>query len=136
MLIQVMPGVDKFHNGPQLQSVSKMANCDGLDPNADLERSVPPTSCPAIVRQPRLHDKGPVHLEYPFLMRLRLITLDEIVETYGHNVAQILLSMIEVRIRRTLGKEDSVLKMAGGEFVVLIRGTTDGDEIQMRIDRI
>jgi len=57
-------------------------------------------------------------------------------DTYGHDTGDVLLSEIAFRITGVLSKDDTIARMGGDEFAVIIRGAMDDDALSTICSRI
>ena len=57
----------------------------------------------------------------------------EINDTYGHEVGDILLENVALKLAGTVRREDMVARFGGDEFVIVLRGAEEADDLAKRI---
>jgi diguanylate cyclase (GGDEF)-like protein/PAS domain S-box-containing protein len=78
-------------------------------------------------------------LEHGALGAVLFVDLDDfksINDSLGHDAGDEVIQLAAQRIRDAVRKEDSVYRLAGDEFVVLVAGPVDGDQTRELADRI
>lgn len=67
---------------------------------------------------------------------LDLDNFKHINDTYGHDVGDVLLSEISFRMTGVLGDNDTIARMGGDEFAVILRGEKDAGALSAQCDKI
>jgi diguanylate cyclase (GGDEF)-like protein/PAS domain S-box-containing protein len=57
-------------------------------------------------------------------------------DTYGHSVGDAVLIEVSARLEQTCRVEDTVARIGGDEFVILVEGIDDGDALERLVERI
>src|SRR6056297_2716406 len=72
----------------------------------------------------------------PFVLYVDLDRFKQVNDTLGHETGDALLESEARRMRKTLRDGDVIARMGGDEFVALIHGDTDVDEVETIADRL
>jgi diguanylate cyclase (GGDEF)-like protein/PAS domain S-box-containing protein len=71
-----------------------------------------------------------------YTFALLFIDLDkfkDINDTYGHEMGDILLEIVALRLAGTVRKEDMVARFGGDEFIIILRNAKEAEELANRI---
>ncbi|MEZ5932252.1 MAG: EAL domain-containing protein [Alphaproteobacteria bacterium] len=75
--------------------------------------------------------EGPIAVAFFDLDRFKLVN-----DGLGHKAGDDLLVAVAERLQRAIGAEDMVARMGGDEFILILQGLADRDEIRLRAKRI
>ncbi len=86
-----------------------------------------------------LHEHIPLARRQSRVFGLLYVDLDEfkpVNDTYGHETGDQVLVIVADRLRRALRESDTVARIGGDEFVIIVREATDGGDVAAVADKV
>lgn len=113
----IVSAIERKNSGEKLENLAKHDTLTGLANRYELE-TIADTNIAFATR----------HNQILAILSIDLDDFKNINDTFGHDLGDLLLKEVGIRLSKAIRQEDFVARMGGDEFIVILRGLREANE--------